>query len=269
VTSVHATAAQQPARAIRPARSEPNTGFGAALAAVYAGQLSRARVTRAPLLVVATMQSVGLVVLLRGVRTTTGDLTATSIVAGSTVLVIAFVALNLLAQRIGALRASGLDYYAALGVHPVALMLGIAAAYSTFTVPGALVTAVVGGLIYGVPLGQLWVLAPVVVVSGAALAGLGAILGLVAPKPELATVLGQLGMSAVLFIGVIPAHRFPQSVRWLRDVLPSTFGVDALGGALRAHPAWDTVTVNLALGAAVAIALLTIATAVYRRVVTR
>jgi ABC-2 type transport system permease protein len=269
VTSLPATAAQRAGRARPPTQAQAQAGFRASLAAVYTGQLSRARVTRAPLLVVATMQSVGLVVLLRGVRTATGDLTATSIVAGATVLVIAFVALNLLAQRIGALRASGLDYYAALGVQPVALMLGIAAAYSTFTVPGTVVTAVVGGLIYGVPLGQLWVLAPVIVVSGAALAGLGTILGLVAPKPELATVLGQLGMSAVLFIGVIPAHRWPQSVRWLRDVLPSTFGVDALGGALRAHPDWGTVTVNLALGAGVACALLAIATVVYRRVVMR
>ncbi|GDY42050.1 hypothetical protein SANT12839_029320 [Streptomyces antimycoticus] len=94
-----------------------------ALAAVYRAQLSRARVARIPLLFVATFQSIGIMILMRGV--VDGGSEARSVVAGSSVLVVAFVALNLLAQYFGQLRASGgLDHYATLPVPPSAVVLG-------------------------------------------------------------------------------------------------------------------------------------------------
>ena len=75
---------------------------------------------------------------------------ARAVVAGSSVLVVAFVALNLLAQYFGQLRASGgLDHYATLPVPPAAVVLGAAAAYASFTVPGTAVTAV--GRVRAVP----------------------------------------------------------------------------------------------------------------------
>lgn len=74
------------------------------LAAVYRAQLSRARVARIPLLFVATFQSVGIMILMRGV--VDGGSEARAVVAGSSVLVVAFVALNLLAQYFGQLRAA-------------------------------------------------------------------------------------------------------------------------------------------------------------------
>jgi ABC-2 type transport system permease protein len=183
--------------------------------------------------------------------------------------VVAFVALNLLAQRVGALRAAGLDYYAALPVSPSAVVLAMAASYATFTVPGATLTAVVGALLYGLPLANLWVLAPVLVLSGAALAGLGALIGLLAPRPELATLAGQLGMTLVLFLGLIPAYRFPEGLRVFRALVPSTYGVDALAEALRTHPSWAEIAVDLGVCAAVAVATLALASHVYRRVTGR
>ena len=122
----------------------------AAATAVYAGQLGRVRAARGPLLFVATLQSLGILILLRGVIRHDGRTTASAIVAGSTVLVAAFVGLNLLAQRFGALRARGaLDYYAALPISGASVVLGTTASYATFAVPGALLTAVVGAAMYG------------------------------------------------------------------------------------------------------------------------
>jgi ABC-2 type transport system permease protein len=237
-------------------------------AALYSGQVSRARAARVPLLFVATLQSVGILLLLRGVVDQTSDTTAQQVVAGSTVLVVAFVALNLLAQRFGALRASGaLDHYATLPVSGAAVVLATAAAYATFTVPGAVLTAVVGALVYGLPLGHLWLLVVVLPLAGAGLAGLGASLGLLAPRPELATVLGQLGMSGVLFVGIIPAARLPEVLRAVRAAVPSTYAVDALAASFRAR--WDTVLIARDLGicAAVAVAALALASAAFRRAV--
>lgn len=248
----------------------PRVPLLAAIAAVASGQLGRVRVARGPLLFVATVQSLGLVVLLRGVVHRDDVATSASIVAGSTVLVVAFVALNLLAQRLGALRASAaLDYYAALPVSPAAVVLGTAASYATFTVPGAVVTAVVGVAIYGLPFGHLWLVLPVVAAAAVALAGVGALLGLGLPRPELATIAGQLGMTVVLFLSIIPPAHLPVVVRGVRAIVPGTLAVDALADALRAHPDWTGVVVRLAITVTYGVVALTLAGRVMRRAVDR
>ncbi|MBB5118511.1 transporter [Streptomyces eurocidicus] len=239
-----------------------------ALDAVYRAQLSRARVARIPLLFVATFQSVGIMVLMRGV--VDGGDEARSVVAGSSVLVVAFVALNLLAQYFGQLRASGgLDHYATLPVPPAAVVLGAAGAYASFTVPGTAVTAVLGSVMFKLPMAHLWVLAAVIPLSGAALAGLGAALGLLAPRQELATLLGQLGMSAALLLGVLPAAHMPAPLVLARDLLPSTYGVEALARSFDARPDWLLIAADLGVCAAVGVVSLAVATWAYRRAAVR
>ena len=242
--------------------------FFAAAAAVYAGQLARARTARGPLLFVAVLQSLGIEILLRGVVHHNEKGTAAAIVAGSTVLVAAFVGLNLLAQRFGALRAAGaLDYYAALPISGAAVVVGTAASYATFTIPGAVVTAVAGTAIYGLPFTYLWLALPAALVAGAALSGLGAAIGLAIPKPELATVTGQLAMTAALFLGVIPPSHLPVVVRGIRDVLPSTYPVDALAAALQGHPTVSGQLWRYAVALVYAVVALAVASAVFRRAV--
>ncbi|KOG75876.1 ABC transporter permease [Streptomyces varsoviensis] len=238
------------------------------LAAVYRAQLSRARVARIPLLFVATFQSVGIMILMRGV--VDGGDEARAVVAGSSVLVVAFVALNLLAQYFGQLRAGGgLDHYATLPVPPAAVVLGAAAAYASFTVPGTAVTAVAGSVLFKLPLTHLWVLVAVIPLSGAALAGLGAALGLLAPRQELATLCGQLGMSAALLLGVLPAAHLPAVLGLARDLLPSTYGVEALARCFDARPDWLAVAADLGVCAAVGVVSLAAATWAYRRAAVR
>lgn len=242
----------------------------AAATAVYAGQLGRVRAARGPLLFVATLQSLGILILLRGVIRHDGRTTASAIVAGSTVLVAAFVGLNLLAQRFGALRARGaLDYYAALPISGASVVLGTTASYATFAVPGALLTAVVGAAMYGLSFTQLWLALPAALVAGIALSAVGAVIGLLLPRPELATVAGQLAMTAVLFLGVIPPGHMPDVVRGLRDVLPSTYAVDALAAALRGHAGVSGQLWRLAATAGYAIVALVVASRTFRRAVDR
>ncbi|MFH8569681.1 ABC transporter permease [Streptomyces sp. NPDC017993] len=246
----------------------PRARLVPALGAVYRAQLSRARVARIPLLFVATFQSVGIMVLMRGV--VDGGDEARAVVSGSSVLVVAFVALNLLAQYFGQLRAGGgLDHYATLPVPPAAVVLGAAGAYASFTVPGTVVTAVTGCVLFQLPMANLWVLAAVIPLSGAALAGLGAALGLLAPRQELATLCGQLGMSAALLLGVLPAGRLPAVIGYARDLLPSTYGVEALTRSFDAHPDWVVICADLGVCAAVGVLSLAVATWAYRRAAAR
>ena len=246
----------------------PRARLWPSLAAVYRAQLSRARVARIPLLFVATFQSIGIMIMMRGVVDGGGD--AQSVVAGSSVLVVAYVGLNLLAQYFGQLRGSGgLDHYATLPVPAAAVVLGAAGAYASFTVPGTVVSAVFGCVLFGLPVAHLWVLAVVIPLAGAALSGLGAALGLLAPRPELATLLGQLGMSAALLLGVLPAHRMPETVQLVRDLLPSTYGVEAFARTFGEHPDWASVFGDLAVCGAVGVASLAMATWAYRRAAVR
>lgn len=248
----------------------PRTAWWSAAAAVYATQLARVRVARGPLLFVATLQSIGILALLRGVIRHPDRTTASAVVAGATVLVVAFVALNLLAQRFGALRAAGaLDYYAALPIPLASVVLGTAASYATFTVPGALLTAVVGVGLYGLPAAGLWVAVPAVLAAGVALSGVGAALGLAMPRAELATVAGQLAMTAVLFLGVIPPTHLPVIVRGLRDVVPSTYAVDALASALRGGVGWSAIVWRLAVAVGYGVLGLAVASRLLRRAVAR
>ncbi|MER7928180.1 MULTISPECIES: ABC transporter permease [unclassified Streptomyces] len=247
----------------------PKARLWPSMAAVYRAQLSRARVARIPLLFVATFQSVGILIMMRGV-VDGGSSDARFVVAGSAVLVVAYVGLNLLAQYFGQLRGSGgLDHYATLPVPPAAVVLGAAGAYASFTVPGTALTAVFGCVLFGLPMGNIWILAAVIPLAGAALAGLGAALGLLAPRPELATLLGQLGMSAALLLGVLPADRMPDAVRFLRDLLPSTYGVEAFAQTFGAHPDWALVLGDLAVCAGVGVVSLAVATWAYRRAAVR
>ncbi|WP_262059909.1 ABC transporter permease [Streptomyces sp. STR69] len=247
----------------------PRARLWPSLAAVYRAQLSRARVARIPLMFVATFQSVGILIMMRGV-VDGGSHDARFVVAGSSVLVVAYVGLNLLAQYFGQLRGSGgLDHYATLPVPPAAVVLGAAGAYASFTVPGTALTAVFGCVLFGLPMGNIWILAAVIPLAGAALAGLGAALGLLAPRPELATLLGQLGMSAALLLGVLPADRMPEAVRFLRDLVPSTYGVEAFAQTFAAHPDWALVLGDLAVCAAVGVVSLAVAAWAYRRAAVR
>ncbi|MFD0355810.1 ABC transporter permease [Streptomyces sp. NPDC127110] len=264
------TAATTAAAAVPVGVLAPKARLFPALAAVYRAQLSRARVARIPLLFVATFQSVGIMILMRGVVDGGGGSEARAVVAGSSVLVVAFVALNLLAQYFGQLRAGGgLDHYATLPVPPASVVLGAAAAYASFTLPGTLVTAVFGCVLFGLPMGGLWILAAVVPLAGAALAGLGAALGLLAPRQELATLAGQLGMSAALLLGVLPAERMPDPIVWARDLLPSTYGVEAFAETFAEHPDWTAVLLDLGVCAAVGVLSLAVATWAYRRAAVR
>ncbi|MEV8542326.1 ABC transporter permease [Streptomyces sp. NPDC051572] len=247
----------------------PKARLWPSMAAVYRAQLSRARVARIPLLFVATFQSVGILIMMRGV-VDGGSHDAQFVVAGSSVLVVAYVGLNLLAQYFGQLRGSGgLDHYATLPVPPAAVVLGAAGAYASFTVPGTVLTAVFGCVLFGLPMGNIWILAAVIPLAGAALAGLGAALGLLAPRPELATLLGQLGMSAALLLGVLPADRMPDAVRFLRDLVPSTYGVEAFAQTFAAHPDWALVLGDLAVCAGVGVVSLAVAAWAYRRAAVR
>ena len=208
-------------------------------------QLARVRTSWRPYLIVSSAMPLGIAVLMRAIMT--GDQVARfgeQIVAGSAVLAIAMTAVVMLAQRIAALRESGgLDFYASLPVKRWMLVLAILLSFAIFSLPGTMIVAVLGALLFDLSFTALWAAVPVWALGSFALAGLGVAVGLAAPDEQLAGMYSNLAMMAVLFLGIIPASRMPGWLGPVRAALPSTYAVDALKpglqGSFTAGQAWD------------------------------
>ena len=98
---------------------------------------------------------------------------------------------------------------------------------------------------------------------------MGAAIGLALPRPELATVAGQLGMTLVLFLGIIPPSHLPTVARALRVLVPGALAVDAYAAALRGAPDWTGVVVRLVATVIYGVLALALAARMFRRAVDR
>jgi ABC-2 type transport system permease protein len=221
-------------------------------------QLARVRLAWRRYLIVSSAMPLGITILLR-VRGPAPQSQGLQFVAGDVVLAVALSALTFLAQRVAWMKANrAFDYYNTLPASTVLLLLALFVSYFAFAIPGMIAIAVVGGLIYGLPLTPsvdiLWVL-PTLLCGGIALAGLGALIGLAGRDEQLAGTYANLAMMAVLFLGIVPEGDFPQAVRVVLGVLPSTYMVDSLKLGLVGSIQLGALTVDLlacALFAAIA-----------------
>lgn len=224
----------------------PYIPVAAGISAVCRAQLGRVRAGGGAVVFVATIQSLAMLVLLHGIGDTAGGEARAAVVSGATLTVVAFIAWNLLAQRLAALKAGGgLDHYGTLPIRPAAVVLGFCAAYAAFAVPGVVLTAVAGAALFGLPITHLWVLLPAALTAGIAYSGLGALSGLSPSRPETATLAGQLGLTLVIFFGLIPPQSLPDALRPVRASVPLAYDIDALASALTVQPDWPGIGLRL------------------------
>lgn len=193
-------------------------------------QLARMRTSWRPYLIVSSAMPLGIAVLMRAVMTP-GQVAENGqeIVAGSAVLAIAMTAVVMLAQRVASMRESGvLDFYATLPVGRAPLIAAVLISFAVFALPGMLIVATLGAVMFDLSLAGLWVAIPVWLLGSFALAGLGVAIGLAAPDEQLAGMYSNLVMMAILFLGILPADTIPGWLGPLRAVLPSTYAAHAL-----------------------------------------
>ncbi|XVQ07611.1 ABC transporter permease [Spirillospora sp. CA-255316] len=241
-----------------------------AVGTVCRAQSGRARAGGGAVMIVATLQSVAMLVLLRGMGGTAALESRAAVVSGAILTVVAFIAWNLLAQRLAALKSGGgLDHYGTLPVRPAAVVLGFSAAYAAFAVPGVVLTAAAGAALFALPITHLWVLVPAVLTAGITFSGLGALSGLAPRRPETATLAGQLGLTLVIFFGLIPPHSLPDLLRPLRALTPLAYDIDALASALTTAPDWPGIALRLAGSAAFGTCCLALAARSYRKALNR
>ncbi|MBV9281425.1 MAG: ABC transporter permease, partial [Chloroflexi bacterium] len=205
-------------------------------------QLARVRLAWRRYFIVSSAMPLGITILLR-VRGPAPRSQALQFVAGAVVLAVALSALTFLAQRVAWMKANrAFDYYNTLPTSNAVLLLAIFISYFAFAVPGMVAIALLGGIVYGLPLtlgvAVLWAL-PTLLLGGIALAGLGALIGLAGRDEQLAGTYANLAMMAILFLAIIPSDDFPRAVQALLGLVPSTYMVDSLKDALVGawHPA--------------------------------
>ncbi len=193
-------------------------------------QLARLRTSWRPYLIVSSAMPLGIVLLLRAVMDADQvERFGVQIVAGGAVLALAMTAVVMLAQRIAWLRESeAIDFFATLPVSRASVIASVLVSFAIFSLPGALFAVVLGASLFDLSLAALWLIVPVWALGSFALAGLGVVVGFIAPDEQLAGMYSNLVMMAVLFLGILPTARLPGWLTPLRAVLPSTYAVNAL-----------------------------------------
>lgn len=194
-------------------------------------QFARLRLAWRRYFIVSSAMPLGITILLR-IRGPAPPVEALQFVAGDVVLAVALSALTFLAQRVAWMKANrAFDYYRTLPTSITLLLLAIFVSYFAFAIPGMVAIAVIGGLIYNLPLAPsldlLWLL-PTLLAGGIALAGIGALLGLSGRDEQLASMYANLAMMMVLFLGIVPSADVPRVLQFLLGLVPSTYMVDAL-----------------------------------------
>jgi ABC-2 type transport system permease protein len=212
-------------------RTGPRSSLWRQFTVLLRMQLARVRLAWRRYFIVSSAMPLGIAILLR-IRGPAPQAQSLQFVAGDIVLAVALSALTFLAQRVAWMKANRVfDYYNTLPTSPIVLLLAIFVSYFVFAIPGMLAIAIVGALIFQLPLTASFDLAlalPTLLVGGIALAGLGTLIGLAGRDEQLAATYGNLAMMAVLFLSIVPEGDFPGAARLLLAFLPSTYMVDSL-----------------------------------------
>jgi ABC-2 type transport system permease protein len=173
------------------------------------------------------------IVLLLGLVGRLDRATGSTATVGAMDLVLGITAVTLMAQQVSeAVHNGSFDLLRTLPVAPVLILLALFVSATAFALPGLAVVAVLGHALYGVVLRPDAALVAVLVLSGFALGGIGAAVGLGASSEAVAGLIGNLVMMAVLFLGIVPAAHLPPVAIAVRDVLPVGGAVGALGRTL-------------------------------------
>lgn len=167
--------------------------------------------------------------------------------AGGVVFAVALNSALALGQELSAIRESAsFDFYAGLPVSPFQVVAAILARTVLTSLPAAAGVAALGAALLGTPMPNLLLALPFLLLTCAALAGAGALIGFYSPSARAANLLTQAAYLAVVFFSplMFPAEALPAGLRPIAYLLPTTYAAEALqaliaGGAQGSRLAFD------------------------------
>ena len=160
-----------------------------------------------------------------------GPQTLGYVLSGNVVLALMFGNMRSVESHFVFMRTTGtLDYFASLPVQRTMLILAVILAFLLLSIPSIVVTIVLGSLALGVPILFNPLLILVVPLCAIPLAGIGALIGVVARNPQeagaygLVITLGLIGMGPV----VVPPDRLADWLLVLGHFSPATYAASAM-----------------------------------------
>jgi ABC-2 type transport system permease protein len=156
--------------------------------------------------------------------------TLTSILTGNVVLSLIFGNLDTVQTHFTYMRVVGTwDYFAALNVRRYILVIAALFSFLLISLPAVIVTILFGSLYLGIPLSLSPLICLVVPFSALSLAGIGALIGLMAHTPQEAKQISLCLILLLFGIGpvLIPANRLPKALLIIGYFSPTTYAASA------------------------------------------
>jgi len=181
------------------------------------------------------------------------------ILTGNMVMSLLFGSFDRVAGHFAYMRAVGrLDFFATLPIYRVSLILATVIAFLVLSLPALTLTLIAGTLILEIPLALSPWLLVVIPLTGMALCGLGALLGIIVRTPEEVGNLSALITFLLLASGpvVIPLDRFPGFMSVLSLLSPATYAASALRQTVLGMPDRIPLIVDIGVLSAILIASL-------------
>jgi len=152
-------------------------------------------------------------------------------ISGNMVNAVVQATLTMMAQTVAGQReARTFAYYVSLPIHKMSLILSLLLAYLLQSLPGLIGVLLVGNLVFGVWLMPHWSIIPIVLLLGASLSGLGALIGIRARNAMAANALGlSLAFMSMFVLPVYyPIEVLPAWLRPLAYAFPVTYGAHGI-----------------------------------------
>jgi len=163
---------------------------------------------------------------------------AVFLLGGNMAMSIAFGPTTFLISKLGWARQSReFDYWIALPVPKLVIVLAIISMALLFALPGLLGSYIFGSLLLGLSLSGAWALIFLIPLGVLPLAGVGAFLGTIAPNGQTAGLMSNIVLIVVGFLSpmFIPPQQLPRVLQITSLFIPTTYVADAFRSVMAAH----------------------------------
>lgn len=153
-----------------------------------------------------------------------------------------------LGQELGVLKQiRGFDYYAALPIRKMNLILAYLIRATVTTMPSILVLMLIGKYVLKIPVSFHPSLLVILFLSGISLAAVGTFIGIYSKNAEQAGILTQVFQPLIVYCApvFIPQEHMPAAIRWISYGIPTTYVANAVRASFRAEFDWKSIFVLL------------------------
>ncbi|MGD2091123.1 MAG: ABC transporter permease [Candidatus Aminicenantes bacterium] len=157
------------------------------------------------------------------------------VVTGNVVFAVVLGSLNTLAEQMGWMKQNRFfEHYAALPVSKISLITALVIRCTLFSFPAMLAVLVIGKLLFQLPIVLHPVLFLVFTLSGFALSGIGAVIGITSTNSNRANIATRVVFPILVFTApvLIPLENLPIILRYTSVIMPTTYIANAFRAAL-------------------------------------